>query len=264
MLNSSLLGDVYPFLWENLGYWNSQVNVSYHNSCEEMVRQHFSLLKKKDKIRILDLACGKGGSIITLTSELRIARLDAMDIQEAFLKIPKQEFEIRKLGDLNFEFEKTISGNSSFPIHFYDSIVCIDSAYHFKNIPDFIKSCKLWLNSTGELVFTTVSKNSDERIGYLDRFLFYFAGISTCSVLENREINQILTTNGFSNIKIQTINEQVLRGFANWVDTIRETQSIYNLFSFDWIKIKATALFCKRLLRQKKFSYVLLYGQRGY
>ena len=106
----------------------------------------------KNKLDILDVACGTGNVVLECASHLKEASFDAVDISEGMLSLAKQNAKSRGLENINFILqditEVTLEKN-------YDVINCSYILFFLPNAVKVLKALMKQLKPNGKLIFTS-------------------------------------------------------------------------------------------------------------
>ena len=108
-------------------------------------------IKLKDNIKILDVGCGTGDSLIYLYNKNQKLKLFGIDISKNMLKIAR-----KKLGNkaiLKFSDVEKIQ----FENNFFDYVINTEAFHHFPNPNKAIKEMSRVLKKKGKLIITDIN-----------------------------------------------------------------------------------------------------------
>lgn len=165
---------------ENHFWYQGMRNIS-----ESLLQKY---LDKKNKLNILDVGCGTGGSIVFLK---KYGNVYGVDISEQALKYCKKRgLKKIQIGSIN---------KLPFSDNFFDLVTCFDVIYH-KKVNDKKAILELYriLKPGGILILRSAAYNwlySQHDIPIETRYRYV-----------KREINELLNQAGFINLKITYIN----------------------------------------------------------
>ena len=207
----------------NFGYFEADTT-SQREACDNLMEQLLDWLPRKGG-SILDVACGKGETTAYLKKYFDAPDIVGINISEnqlsyARTKSPDVDFRIMSATDLTFEDNA------------FDSVICVEAAFHFFTRNDFLKEALRVLKPGGTLVLCDVlmtmeaerERESRTELNYLANPDDYAANL--------REI-------GFDNVQVEDITEQSWRRHfwyavkyfhAQYIDgKISEEQLVANL-----------------------------------
>ena len=131
----------------NVGYWRRQTT-SQREASEALVDQLVARIAEKEG-RILDVACGLGASTRRLMRIYAPDRITAINISQAQIaeareRAPGCTFHVMDAAKLNFLDDQ------------FDSLVCIEAAFHFDTRDDFLREACRVLKPGGSLVLSDI------------------------------------------------------------------------------------------------------------
>lgn len=267
---SALLGDPDLLAWSNLGFWQNtgdhQNTYDYQVACAQLAEQVGLAAKLKPHDYVLDLGCGQGASLRYWTKQFGIRHLSAFDIQPACIagiqaaNLPELD------GIYQAAFDQLPLPSDSLD-HAFDAVLCVDAAYHAR-LTDFVAVNSAALKPDGRMAFTTLSKSKRWPLASLWQKtitlrLLSMAYVPAQNLLHPEEILTTLQQAGFTDIGLQVMDQQVLAGFAQYIEQIAPPKTLTLAAKADWIKIKMTARLCGFLAKHGLVHYVLVSARRA-
>src|SRR5262245_31763298 len=102
-----------------------------------------------DGRRVLDVGCGRGGTIYTLKTFFKPARLTGLDLSTAAI-----EFDAKAHGDARTAFCQGDAEDLRFPDGAFDIVTNIESSHSYPNIHRFYSEVHRVLNAGGHFLYT--------------------------------------------------------------------------------------------------------------
>jgi len=172
------------------------------------------MIPKQDKknlknTTVLDIGCG-GGLVSEGLSKIgaTVTGIDFIkeNINVAKIHAKKNNLKINYFVK-DFEKEKITSK--------YDVIIILEVLEHLKNWEEFIKKIKLNLNKNGTLIISTINRNLVSKFLTLDigENLLKLIPLNTHTFykfIQPEELEQVLSSNGFENIKFKGLTYNAL------------------------------------------------------
>ena len=140
---------------------------------------------------------------------------------------------------------------------YFDVVLCIDAAYH-SNLNSFLDSIAPLLNSKGRLGFHYLMRaNSCQNMTALQeqkhRYLLKAANVAWDAVPNEKMLRATLEQQGFVDIQIEDLSEQVLLGFSQYIQNQQGQKQSRGLANF---KIQMTAKLCQQLYQNGYVRYI--------
>ena len=183
----------------NFGYWSEQTT-SQREASEALVDQLIEMLPEKTG-SILDVACGLGASTERLARVFPPQSITGINISESQLarareRCPGSTFLVMDATDLRF------------PDAHFDSVICVEAAFHFDTRDAFLREAFRVLKPGGALVV------SDILFKHFSNKAAEFAHVPRANhVLNINEYRARLAAAGFTNIEIRNATSVCLGRF---------------------------------------------------
>ena len=166
--------------------------------------------KNLNNTTVLDIGCG-GGLVSEGLSKIG-ATVTGVDFIKANIKVAKMHAKKNNL-KINYfvkDFEKEKITSK------YDVIIILEVLEHLKNWEEFIKKIKLNLNKNGTLIISTINRNLVSKFLTLDigENLLKLIPLNTHTFykfIKPEELEQVLSSNGFENIKFKGLTYNALK-----------------------------------------------------
>ena len=166
--------------------------------------------KNLNNTTVLDIGCG-GGLVSEGLSKIG-ATVTGIDFIKENIKVAKMHAKKNNLEIdyfiKDFEKEKITSK--------YDVIIILEVLEHLNNWEEFIKKIKLSLNKNGTLIISTINRNLVSKFLTLDigENLLKLIPLNTHTFykfIKPEELEQVLSSNSFENIKFKGLTYNVLK-----------------------------------------------------
>ncbi|MNU84941.1 Erythromycin 3''-O-methyltransferase [compost metagenome] len=250
-IDASSLGDNGELAWTNLGFWKNTQN--YREACCQLADHLAQAVNLNSKDHLLDLGCGQGASLLHWLQHYQPKSLSAVDLQaQCVNKIQRLIPEVSQIFCGSFLNLKQFEFKQSF-----DVVLCIDAAYH-SSLNSFLNSVTPVLNSNARLGFHYLMRaDSCQNMTVLQeqkyRYLLKAADVVWDNVPNEKTLRNALEQQGFVDIQIEDLSEQVLLGFSQYIHNQQEQNQSRGLANF---KIQMTAKLCQQLYQAGYVRYI--------
>lgn len=211
----------------NLGYWKN-TNVT-KIACEQMIDKVISYAKIKENQTLLDVGFGYGDQDIYIATKIPNLKIFGINISEIQVKKAQQQLEEKGFSNQLF-LEKGDAISLAYKDNTFDTIIAIESAFHFNTREKFLKEAYRTLKKSGTLCLTDcLPLNTDKNPNFQknsERF-----GIPIENQYDITEYIQILEKIGFNSITFMDISEHVIPYGAAEINNKNgwRTESMVNL-----------------------------------
>jgi cyclopropane fatty-acyl-phospholipid synthase-like methyltransferase len=266
---TDLLSDEgHALAWSNLGYWMHTRN--YDSACQQLAELVAEAAQLKAGQRLLELACGHGASLALWQNTYGIQHCTAMDIQADVVSQLQQQLH----ADQHFAHYNVVQGSfdqAELPVgiqpQHYDTIICVDAAYHAKSTRAFLQFVQQTVQPGGRIAFCTLHKSANWATASrwqkgFHQGLFKMANIPMLSLLTENSIQSMLREYGFEDIQIKHLDDGVLLGFQQFVNRRVKELSTVQKISSGWLKIALTARLCQNLYQHQLLHYSLISARK--
>lgn len=248
-INTAMLGDQSQLAWSNLGLW--QADRHYVAACQALAMQLADSIHLNSNDILLDLACGQGASLELWNKKYKIQNISAVELQKNHvLHIQKHTQFLNSIQCDSFLNLKVRTFEQQF-----SAVLCIDAAYHV-NLNAFIQSVKPLMQPNARLAFHTLIMDEAflnltfwQRKKYM--YVLKSADVNLADLQTQDTLQATLLQYGFTQVVVTDLTEQVLAGFADYIET-----ADLNLTGLDGFKIKMTAKLCRKLCQDGWIRYV--------
>ncbi len=134
----------------NFGYWDGHAT-SQREACDALADQLVQRIAVKGG-RILDVACGAGGTTKRLTKSYAPENITAINISEAQLSAGRERVP-------GAAFLRMDAAQLDFPAAYFDAVMCVEAAHHFNTRDRFFGEALRVLKPGGSLVLTDMMFN---------------------------------------------------------------------------------------------------------
>jgi len=140
----------------NYGLWDSTHTtlIQANENLIDFVFEKTELTDKKD-MNILDVGCGYGQQDIVWASKLnKTCKITAVDISETQIKYAKEK---NTSTNVTFEIGNAITLNETHSDNSFDTVISLESAFHYSDRPKFFTNINTILKPTGRFVITDIT-----------------------------------------------------------------------------------------------------------
>lgn len=131
----------------NFGYWD-EGTVTQRQASERLMEKLLEFLPDRGG-RILDVACGKGATTQYLLREWPAERITGVNISDKQIDTCRQNAP-------GCTFERMDAARMTFPDGSFDSVLCVEAAFHFDTRDDFLRHAHRVLRPGGRLSLSDV------------------------------------------------------------------------------------------------------------
>nr|AAV97875.1 OnnG [symbiont bacterium of Theonella swinhoei] len=187
-----LLGDT---KFRNIGYWD-ETTPDQNAAAEKLQDMLLEMIPEKTG-RILDVACGMGASTRRLAELYSPENVWAINISE-------KQIESTRENAKGCHVQVMSAVEMTFDNDFFDTIMCIEAAFHFETRRKFFDDSLRVLKQGGRLVLSDTLFTSKER---LEQSSIFPSPENHIDTLE--EYRQVMEEAGFRNIVVKDVSKNV-------------------------------------------------------
>ncbi|OYT92349.1 MAG: hypothetical protein CFE43_08780 [Burkholderiales bacterium PBB3] len=240
--------------WGNLGLWTQAQD--YPAACEALAVRLADQVQLQPGHSVLDVGFGYGDQLLVWKKSYGVGRItgietDAAGIAQARHKLAAFADVTLSLGD----------GRTRPAKERYDRVLALDCAYHFAPRSAFFAQAYRALLPGGMLGLTDIVLADEENPAQHAR-LARACGIPPENLLTQHTYGQALANLGFSNVRFERLDEDVLSGFSRFALRLLRRQGAHAL-NAGGLKILTTALAAAWLRRGQRVHYVLVSAERS-
>ncbi|MBF7688927.1 class I SAM-dependent methyltransferase [Acinetobacter sp. EC24] len=243
-----MLGDTALYAWTNLGFWQPQTH-SYVQACEQLATHLADQLQLCANDHVLDLGCGQGASLFFWQQNYAVKQITGIELQAncvARLQNVSHDIQVHQGSFL------ALDGLTQQ----YDVIVCIDALYH-SYLPDFFHAIRHLVKPNTRvgfhyLLFNERWHNQTWLQQKKYQYLLKSANVQVAHLETVQTLQSMAQVQGYHQLEIQRLSQEVFLGFANYVAQQPATQ----FTGLSGFKIKMTAKLCQKLYQDGLLDYV--------
>jgi SAM-dependent methyltransferase len=227
----------------NFGYWEPGI-VSQKDACENLMEKLLGVIPKKEG-KILDVACGKGATTRHLLNHYQPDQIVGINISE-------KQLDSCRRNAAGVTFLLMDATRLEFPDRSFDTVICVEAAFHFDTRENFLKEAFRVLKPGGWLVLSDI---------LLKRPLVSMPAIpkENC-VTEVDHYRRIVEGAGFEYARIFDATTPCWVGFCQYALPYAKTSLI--LGSIDWKTYIGLVAWIKRHWLNVS-AYILVCAKKG-
>jgi cyclopropane fatty-acyl-phospholipid synthase-like methyltransferase len=164
----------------NYGLWNDSTKSLFEANTNliDFVFDKTELLNKTD-LNILDVGCGYGEQDIYLSEKIdKSCKLTAVDISEFQINTAKSNIKNKNKDNISFDVCDALVINEKYKHSSFDSIISIESAFHYSDKNKFFKNVnELLKDETSKFVITDIILKNNKNNILLNLFIKLFSDV---------------------------------------------------------------------------------------
>jgi SAM-dependent methyltransferase len=203
----------------NYGYWKNASNLIQANKALVEFILEKSQLKEKKNQNILDVGCGYGEQDFDWISSLDPTNtITAIDISESQIALAKEKCKRSALESrLSFEVCDAMLLNKKFAKGEFDTVVSVESAFHYSNRPLFFTSVYDVLKPEGKFVICDIVLNEHYTPGILTSSFLYifsdFLNIPYKNLIVSSEWEKTIAESGLTIVESLDITDKTFKPY---------------------------------------------------
>ena len=254
MINRTLLTHGFPdSTWGNLGLWTHAKN--YPAACEALAVRLAEQAALAAGHSVLDIGFGYGDQLLVWKQRFGVGRIAGIEIDVAGVSAARSKLAAFTDVTLRLGSGSRVPASARF-----DRVLALDCAYHFAPRAAFFVQAHRALHENGLLGLTDIVLADGVNPSRYAR-LAKVCGIPPENLLTQQRYEQALFDAGFSHVRFETLDAQVLSGFSRFA--LRHLRSHRaSALGAGGLKILATALAAAWLARGPRIHYMVITAQR--
>lgn len=241
------LADKPPFQggYINFGYWkNIPIKGGYKLTKYDRIKASFDLYKLiMDRLHIqqghniLEIGCGHGYGGAYVATEYKPNNITCIDVSPYQIKRANHLHRSVVEHNKNLEFQVSSADAIKKPNNYYDAIYSVEAAQYFPSMSHFAKEAHRILKSNGIITITTIFSTDKE--GYnAAKKLLPTVQQDVDRLIPIDQVKQAFIDNGFKEIEVKTIGQDVFQGFDLWLSQVEDVpwgRNFYKLYQDQYI-----------------------------
>ena len=198
-----------PGDWGNLGLWDADTP-DYFGACQALASAvaHAAGTARGDCV--LAVACGAGEELRLLLQDFGAGEVVGVEADTASAQRARGRAPAARV----LEGSGVALQELRLPEHHFDRVLCVDAAYHLQPRRAFLQAAQRLLKPGGTLAYTDLTA---ERAHPLLRGAARLCGLHADALLPAVAQQQRLLALGFTDIRLERLDEAVLGGFMRFV-----------------------------------------------
>ncbi len=256
MIDRALLNDGFPgSTWGNLGLWTAAQD--YPEACKALAVRLAQHAQLSAGCRVLDVGFGHGDQLLVWKEQFGAGRITGIETDIAGITAARSKLARFSDVDLHLGDGKLALPRSK---ERYDRVLALDCAYHFAPRSAFFAQAFAALLPGGRLALTDLVLAVGENPSQYKR-LAQACGIPPENLLTQQAYAQTLVALGFSNVRFELLDEEVLSGFSRFAMRLLRRHPARALGA-GGRQILATAAMAAWLRRGQRVHYMLVSADR--
>ena len=247
--------------WTNLGCW--QKSTDYVDAATYLASRLAESVKLNSQDNLLEIGAGYGASLDLWHQDFAVEDISVLELQERCC----HEILQKKHKFVKDVFQQSIFDNKPSDIpKLFDVILSVDATYHY-DLNAYLNAIQPWLAPHGRVGFHLLVKTDQSlEMGNRDKSIsrkLAYAKVDYQKLPTQDLLIQTLLKQGYQNVQIQDLTEQVLKGFSDYILYQQKNQwSWRQRYSIGALKIYLTAKLCRYLAETQQLQYVQVTAQK--
>jgi microcystin synthetase protein McyJ len=240
--------------WGNLGLW-TDAGQDYPSAAQALAVRLAERAQLRPGCSVLDVGFGYGDQLLVWRQRYGVGRITGIETDANGISVACAKLD--GFADVTLHLD---TGNLQTPQLLYDHVLALDCAYHFTPRSAFFARAMRSLQPGGVLALTDLVI-ADGTTSAQHARLAKVCRIPMENLLTQRDYARGLTELGFCNIRLEALDEEVLRGFTRFAWYLLRRRGLAALTA-GGLKILVTAAIAAWLGRTRHVHYVLVSANR--
>ena len=246
LLNAGFAGST----WGNLGLWTDEA-LDYPAACEALAVRLAQAASLQPGCSVLDVGFGYGDQLLVWKKRFGVGAITGLEIDP--IGIAEAHRKTAAYGDIQL---RLVEGPLP-RLNHCDRVLALDCAYHFTPRASFFAHAMASLRPGGVLALTDLVLGD----GRDHTRLAKACGIPPENLLSQQAYAQALADLGFVHITFESLDDQVLSGFARFGARLLRRRGL-EMLRGGGPKVLATAALAAWMRRGQRMRYMLVRAER--
>lgn len=197
----------------NLGYWEEAENID--DACEDMAKFLADKAELNSSDEVLDVGFGFGDQDTFWYKNYKPKHITGINITQSQVDIAVKD--VQKLGlEKNIDLLHGSATRMPFEAEFFDKVIALECAFHFRSRTDFFREAFRVLNHGGKLAIADIIPIKGERSSteslwamFLERIKLSFWQIPKQNQYSIDKYEEHLRSKGFDDVEVHLISDSV-------------------------------------------------------
>jgi cyclopropane fatty-acyl-phospholipid synthase-like methyltransferase len=249
-LNAGFAGST----WGNLGLWSDAAQ-DYPAACEALALKLGQRAELIPGCSVLDVGFGYGDQLLLWKQRFGVGPITGIEADAA--GITQARHKLQAFNDVSLHLK---TDDLNLPPRHFDRVLALDCAYHFEPRSVFFANAWRTMRPGGRLALTDLVLADDTGAAPL-KSVAALCQIPRENLLTQHAYRQSLTDLGFSNVRFESLDPQVLSGFGRFAWRLSRRRS-RAMLSAGGLKILLTAAIATWLGKRQSVHYVVVSAER--